>query len=1096
MAVRLGPFDVGAQLATGGMGEVRSATHRPSGLPVAIKLIRRDRLDASSIGEFESEIRAQARIDHPGVVYLFDHGRLDSPTAQALDLQSGMPWLAMEYCSSSLFEVAGGLSWKGVRQVVLQLLDALSHAHAVGVLHRDIKLGNVLVSTAADLRPGVKLADFGIAHALGDDDEETRSIGTPRYMAPEQVRGEWEFHGPWTDLYALGVLAWRLITGRRPWPKLQGVFLARAMCSQPIGWPGSRFPVPPGTREWVERLTAKNPWDRYQLAADASAALRQLPAEVDGEIWHPAGRSLFIEHKALTLVPDEAADDVPRPRAPVVNPQDDPPAESEASIRLHMAGIGLLPLRRPAFIGRRHERRVAWESLRRVAQRGRPMALCVLGPPRIGRTRFLQWLGEAAERVGQAVCVPIVCKPDRPLSTSVLRSLRKWFRVGSLNAVSARVHLESWLGDGPWLTDFAALLVRGEASDESWMHTVASGLAALGRLRPAIVRIEGGRWVPESAVFVRALLAENHAPLMVVVDTELPGLPALTLGPLADASMHRLANAFVALDPDVRSRLVGRAEGSPGFLVMTLVHWGSMGLLREGRRGFVVTAENALPPTFAVVAAARLHAVMASLPEGGIESLERAMLLDDPFSLDDWAGIDGGEAREHVRSEVVRVLADRGLLVGPSNAYTLPSVPFREAVLDAAESRLPDHHARCAAYLEQRRPVDSLALGRHRLAAGEVEAALEPLRQGLVQLTSTRGAAAGLPVAGPLEEAVVRLSGPLRIRWTAILDELRSGMLIDVGQLEPAEENARSALRTGEVLGDPDLVGRCWARLGAVAARRGADNERVACFQKALDLQENVEVPVVASWWMELAKAHLALGDRRRWGTCMAAAASTSLGQGGPRFVRGLGEAAQHQLEGQLAGALACLDEAYAAASEEGSAMARLSVLRARGHTLLEAGESIEARRVFEEALELALTLRASRVPAILANVVALDFALKEPRVAMDRYTRHRFVLPAGNDGEDALVPAHCAALAVASMAQEWRKVTYHFERIRRHGRWSWAALNCNAALVATAAERVKAKGRTRLAGELVRYGLQRAGPLGDHVAHRRLQALADEGAG
>jgi serine/threonine protein kinase/tetratricopeptide (TPR) repeat protein len=1093
MAVKLGPFVVGEQLATGGMGEVRAATHAPSGLPVAIKLIRRDRLDDHAVAEFESEVRAQARIDHPGVVYLFDHGRLDVRAAKALDLSPGMPWLAMEHCSSSLFEVGPGLRWKGVRQVLLQLLDALAHAHAVGVLHRDIKLGNVLVSTAADLRPGVKLADFGIAHALADDDEETRSIGTPRYMAPEQVRGEWEFHGPWTDLYALGVLAWRLLTGRRPWPRLDGIFLARAMCSMPIGWPGARFPVPPGAQGWVERMTAKEPWKRYQLAADAAAGLRELPAEVEDASWAPAGRSL-VRPRAMTLVPgdEDVEQPVPRPRAPVVNPQDDPPAESEASIRLHMAGIGLLPLRRPAFIGRRRERRVAWESLRRVAQRGRPAALCVVGPERIGRTRFLQWLGEAAERVGQAVCVPIVCKPDRPLSVSVLRSLRHWFRVGSLTADAASRHLGSWLGDGPWLADFAALLVRGEADDEGWIHTVVHGLAALGRLRPAVVRVEGTRWAPEAAILVRALLAEEHAPLLVVVDAEIPGLPSLTLGPLGETSMHRLANAFVALDPDVRSRLVDRAAGSPGFLVMTLVHWGTMGLLREGRQGFVVKAEDALPPTLAVVATARLHAVVASLPEGGIEALERALLLEDPFSLEDWAGVDGW-GRDDVRSEVVRVLADRGLLTGTPAAYAIPSVPFREAVLANAGPRLADHHARCAAHLERQVPVDSLALGRHRLAAGDVEGSLEPLRRGLVQLTSTRGAAAGLPVAGPLEDAVVQLSGPARIRWTAILDELRAGMLIDVGQLEPAEENARSSLRTAEVLGDQDLAARSWARLGAVAARRGADAERIRCFRKALDVQSQVEVGTVASWWMELAKAHLSVGDRRNWGTCMAAAGSTSLARGRTTHIHGLGEAAQLQLEGRIDAALSALDDALAAASASGSAMARLSVLRARAHTLLECGEPRAARRIFEEALELALRLRTSRVPVLLANVVALDFQLEERRTALDRYDRHRFVLPAGNDGAEALVPAHCVALAATAMAQDWRKVTYHFDRVQRHGRWSWAAQHANAALIAVTAERVRAKRRPRLAAELVRYGLQRAGPLGDHPARQRLLELGDD---
>ncbi|MCA9569683.1 MAG: serine/threonine-protein kinase PknK, partial [Myxococcales bacterium] len=678
--VRLGAFELRGSLATGGMGEVHAAVHLPSALPVAVKLVRADRIAESTVADFEAEIRAQARIDHPGVVYLFDHGRLDAATAYAVQMPEGAPWLAMERCSSSLYEIAGGLSWKGVRQVLLQLLEALGHAHAVGVLHRDIKLSNVLVSTAGDLRPGVKLADFGIAHALADEDEQTRSVGTPRYMAPEQVRGEWEAHGPWTDLYALGVLAWRLVTGRRPWPRLDGIFLARAMCSTPLGWPGTRFPVPPGAQAWIEKMTAKDPWARYQLAADAANDLRRLPEDLSGEAWLPAGQSL-LQMKAMTLVPGElAVDDIPRPRAPVVSPQDDPPPESETSIRLQSAGLGLLALRRPAFIGRRHERRMAWETLRQVAQRGRPAALCVLGPPRIGRTRFLHWLGEAAERVGQAVCVPVRCDAGHAFEEAVLSALRAWFRIGTLDHDRSRAHLASWLGEGPWLDDFTALLVRGTADDRGWVATVAQALAALGRLRPVVVRLEGTAWAPDAGELVRALLAESHAPVLVVVDSEIQGLPVLELGPLEDAAMHRLASALVSLDADVRARLVERAGGSPGFLVMTLVHWCAMGYLRAGPRGFEVKVEDALPPTLAVVATARLHAVEANLPEGGIEALERALLLGDPFSLEAWAAVDG-PGREAVRAEVVRVLADRGLLEGYAAAYRVPYVPFREAVL-------------------------------------------------------------------------------------------------------------------------------------------------------------------------------------------------------------------------------------------------------------------------------------------------------------------------------------------------------------------------------------------------------------------------------
>ncbi len=1084
MALSLGPFALGDRFATGGMGVVHAGRHRRSGVPVAIKLVRADRLDDQAIADFEAEIRAQARIDHPGVVYLFDYGRLPADVAQSLGLPGGTPWLAMERCSSNLYQVGAGLTWKGVRRVLLQLLDALAHAHAVGVLHRDIKLSNVLIAGADDLRPGVKLADFGIAHALADDDETTRAAGTPRYMAPEQVRGEWEALGPWTDLYALGVLAWRLVTGRRPWPQLEGLPLVRAMCRSPLGWPGPRFPLPSGVRAWIDKMTAKDPWKRYQLAADAASELRLLPEEAVEDRWLPAGASLeMYMPRALTLIPGElAVEDVPR--APVFDPRDDPPPESEASIRLHSAGLGLLELRRPAFIGRFDERADAWNRLRRVALRGEAEAFGVVGEPAIGKTRFIEWLTEAAERVGQAVGIPVRCGPSTPLDEAVVGALRAWFRVGTLSLVATRTHLQSWLGEQPWLDDFADLLHRGAASDDRWIDTVTTGLAALGRLRPVILRIEGAGWVPGIDSFVEAVLRQPHAPVLVVVDAPVPGVPELRLPPMRDSSMHRLATALVALDADVRARLVRRAQGRPGILVRTLVHWNAMDLLEEGPHGFVVRSEEVLPPAMAVVATTRLHAVLAQLPPGGRDALERAVVLGDPFSLEAWAAVDG-PGRGAIRAAVVRALADRGLIEGTPADYRIPNVAFREAVLAGASERLRSHHARCAAWLAARPGADRLALGRHLLRSGQVEAALEPLCDGLREALEKRGGTSSLALLRELERAVEQLDGARRERWELITAEIRVGMLIDLGELDDAEQVLRGALQRGERLGDGDLLARCWARKGELAGRRCRPGEKRDHLRCALQLQRRVPVGEVARWWMALATAYLSLGDRQRWGQAMASAAKL---EGAPAHVVSLGEAVQHQLAGRLERALVGLERAL---DEAGSVeRARLTVLRARAHALLGGERYREARSTFERALEKASAVRVSRVPVLLANLVALDFRLDGPRVALERVEHHAFVLPAGRDEAPNLVPAHCAALAAAALRQDWHKVDYHLERIERHERWGWAALWCNASLLLVATERSLQKGHRHLARRLARTAWTRSEALGASPLRVRLKRL------
>ena len=203
---RVGAFELDRLLGEGGMASVWSAHHVESELRVAVKLVQRlsDRMRAV----FRREVEAVAGLDHPGIVMVYDHGEKDNE-----------PWLVMEHASGGSLEGAAPPdSWSAMLERVLRILDALAHAHARGVVHRDLKPGNILVCTAGDLRPGIKLADFGLALALDGRRVLAAGAGTPAYMAPEQVLGHWWNLGPWTDLYALGGMAWEMATGTRPFP--------------------------------------------------------------------------------------------------------------------------------------------------------------------------------------------------------------------------------------------------------------------------------------------------------------------------------------------------------------------------------------------------------------------------------------------------------------------------------------------------------------------------------------------------------------------------------------------------------------------------------------------------------------------------------------------------------------------------------------------------------------------------------------------------------------------------------------------------------------------------------------------------------------
>ena len=176
------------------MGEIWTASHRTSGFPAAVKVVGGRPLPPAWVEAFADEVRAVAALDHPGIVRVFDQGTVSAEASEASAgrLKRGFPWLAMEYAGGGDLRALGGkLGWAAQRQLLLGLLDALSHAHARSVLHLDLKPGNLVIATSADLRPGAKLTDFGVARLLPTVDVDGLCIdplvGSPSYMAPEQI---------------------------------------------------------------------------------------------------------------------------------------------------------------------------------------------------------------------------------------------------------------------------------------------------------------------------------------------------------------------------------------------------------------------------------------------------------------------------------------------------------------------------------------------------------------------------------------------------------------------------------------------------------------------------------------------------------------------------------------------------------------------------------------------------------------------------------------------------------------------------------------------------------------------------------------------
>jgi serine/threonine protein kinase len=256
------------RLGVGGMSTVQLAFDTRLERYVAVKLLAEHLAeDASFVARFRREALAAARLVHPNVVQVFDFG---------LDDETNRNFIVMEHvdgqsCAEILKE-HGALDPRDAVDILVQACRGLDYAHRNGVVHRDVKPGNLLRSHEGV----VKLADFGIAKAA-EDSEITKAgsvLGTAAYLSPEQARGEKA--GPPADLYALGVVSYQLLTGRLPYEAASLTDLARMQESGMPESPSDIDPdIPRALGESVMRALHPNPEGRYEGALEMGDALEK-----------------------------------------------------------------------------------------------------------------------------------------------------------------------------------------------------------------------------------------------------------------------------------------------------------------------------------------------------------------------------------------------------------------------------------------------------------------------------------------------------------------------------------------------------------------------------------------------------------------------------------------------------------------------------------------------------------------------------------------------------------------------------------------------------------------------------------------------------
>jgi tetratricopeptide (TPR) repeat protein len=742
--VEVGGFRLEARIGAGGMGEVWRARHA-SGVIAAVKFDLHPPDDHRREAFFH-EVRMVAGLDHPNCVLVLDTGQVSRSEARPEGpLRDGAPWLAMELArGGSLADPEHTpRSWDETRFVFGALLQGLAHAHARGVVHRDIKPGNLLLAgpRGLDVAPGrllesrPVLSDFGVGvtverAGLYDAD----SVGTPRYMAPEMIEARWRDFGPWTDLYQCGVLLWKLVTGGYPYRGNDTLSLYRGHL---YGTPGAfspAFDVPRGTEEYVRGLLAKATTERPAFAADALARLIALGDPVVGS---GTGQVLADDDQAATVV---------RPVTGTAVTQRPSGEPAGLDLRLRGVGLGLWGLRPIPVVDRQEARDALWDNLALAQRTRRPGAVVLRGARGVGKSRLARWLVETAHELGLATGWRARHGDVPDGEAGVAGMLRRELRLGGLTRDEVEARLVALgLGTRPNEEELVASLLGWLVDDRPVAESVRHALAArvLESDRARIVWIDDADRGAESVEFARHALNRGNGPVLFVLVaadegaepqavTSLvalarhPRSQVVDVGPLLAADHRALVRSLLGLDGALALEIEEKTAGNPRFAVELVNSWVEQGLLEPGSRGLRLRrgARPELPADLLTVARDRVEQFLHGRPTEHALLLEAAAFLGTEFDAEEWRAA-GARAGLRLQPDLVaELLASRILRAeAPGRPLVFSQAIVREHLLARAQrqSRSERLALACAEALHGRPGVASERLARLWLAAGRLQ---------------------------------------------------------------------------------------------------------------------------------------------------------------------------------------------------------------------------------------------------------------------------------------------------------------------------------------------------------------------------------------
>jgi serine/threonine-protein kinase len=851
--ILLGRYEITQLISVGGMGLVYKAVHRPLGRTVAVKLVHPQLLgDEQIVSRFLSEAQIASRLNHPNIVSIHDFGR--APTAEGGELILVMELLTGPSLSE-LLRSDGVLSIERIADILCQTLGALGEAHYHGVVHRDVKPANIILEPVRGAGDRVKLIDFGIAR-LGPNPRITLAgqvLGTPSYMAPEQMSGGPV--GPSADLYSVGVLLFRMLTGQLPFTGSPDAILAQ----QRMGFvpdPRTVAPehdIPEAVAEVCTRALAPRPDDRYPSAealaqALLEAATRQEWSRRHSSLFRPPGGSTpppWSPPDDATLAWSQRAaagdDEVPdaRDERPPPAPRNErAPTLRDAALDPHGGEAGTPTDHDLGLVGRMLD--LAWAE-EMLAQHAGVAGFVMWGRPGVGRTRLLREVCLAARRRGSVVVLASVDPPPwNEVSFHGLRALLAQMdrapelaglldetqdHAGPLEVEGMRVLFES---------DSTAPWASGATSRRMMTATVACVLRTAVSLvapRPLVIAIDDAdRLDGPSLRAVSELLSSAPIEGVSLVATSerspgprlSPGVPARELAGLSLADARRIL--LRDRTPDV---LDPAADSFEPLYVDQLARWaGERGLDPPPPAGLVPLLEARLDR----LGPHPRRALQALAVTGGGDMRSLASIAEDPESFHDG----------------LLALANAGIVeVQGLHVRVTHALFARLAEAMAPRGAVAALHARAAEVTERSRgPLELLA---HHAVRGEPDLGTFLLVEECARRRSILGDDLGviaLLSEGLRGARLVLAHGHGDGAFACLVFGQKLGRaLVEAGKLDEAAGVLTEVLD----LAEPHDLARALVleQLGAIASQRGRQVEADALRGEALEVAHRLGEPTV-----------------------------------------------------------------------------------------------------------------------------------------------------------------------------------------------------------------------------------------------------------